>query len=101
MIIYSETISLDRGIEQDWLQWMKKVYIPQVMETELFESNSMMKLLDPIVDDQMVTYNVQYACLSMAILRKFEREHQSNFNNAHKSRYGNRFVSFQTILEKI
>ncbi len=101
MIIFSQTISLDKGIENDWLAWMQDVHIPQVMATKFFESHKVLKLLDPIVDDQMVTYSVQYHCLSVAIYRKFERKHAKKFHDAHQERYGNRFVSFKTLLEQV
>ena len=101
MIIFSETISLDRGIENDWLDWMQNVQIPKMLETNLFESHKILKLLDPIVDDRMVTYSMQYCCLSMAIYRKFEREHSQKLQKAHSERYGNLFVSFKTLLEQV
>lgn len=101
MIIFSETISLDKGIENDWLEWMQHTHIPNVLDTKLFSSFKIHKLLDPIVDDQMVTYNVQYVCDSVGIYRKYQREFAEKLNEAHYERYGNRFVSFKTLLEQI
>lgn len=101
MIIFSETISLDKGIENDWLTWMKSTHIPKVLATKLFSSFKILKLLDPIVDDQMVTYNLQFSCESVAIYRTYQRKFAIELNEAQHKRYGNRFVSFKTLLEQV
>jgi len=36
MIIYSVTIKISKDAETDWLKWMKKVHIPDVMQTGYF-----------------------------------------------------------------
>ena len=39
MILYNVTISIDTSVEEDWLQWMKEIHIPDVMNTGLFIDN--------------------------------------------------------------
>ena len=36
MIIYNVTVSIDKEIEKQWLDWMKNTHIPDVMNTALF-----------------------------------------------------------------
>ena len=36
MLLYNETFGIDKGIEQEWLQWMKEVGVPKTMETGMF-----------------------------------------------------------------
>jgi len=99
MINYSVTISLDKGIEEEWLTWMKEIHIPEVMETGYFLSFQIQQLLDPIVDPAMATYNVQYLCESMEKYQKYENEEAPILRKSHQERYGNRFVSFRTLLK--
>jgi hypothetical protein len=48
MILYSVTVNIDRQVEQDWLQWMKSVHIPEVMDTGLPMSYKLLRLLTEI-----------------------------------------------------
>ena len=32
-ILYNVTVSIDKDVEKEWLEWMKKVHIPDVMRT--------------------------------------------------------------------
>ena len=36
MILYNVTVSIDNSVHEDWLQWMRSIHIPQVMETGCF-----------------------------------------------------------------
>ena len=45
MIIYNVTVSIDASIHEDWLEWMKKVHIPEVMQTGYFLENKLCKLI--------------------------------------------------------
>ena len=36
MIIYNVTISIDKEVENHWLDWMKNTHIPDVMQKALF-----------------------------------------------------------------
>ncbi len=101
MIIYSVTISLDRGIEQNWLAWMQETHIPEVMATGHFEDYSFQQLLEPTVDPEMVTYNVHYHCATIEAYRAYEKNHAPKLRQAHEDRYANRFVSFRTLLKKV
>ncbi len=60
MIIYSVTVSLDADIAEDWLVWMQKVHIPEVMKSGCFLEYHIHRLLYPELEDESITYNVQY-----------------------------------------
>ena len=36
MLLYNVTVSIDPQIEQEWLEWMRKNHIPDVMQTGCF-----------------------------------------------------------------
>ena len=36
MIIYNVTCSIDSDIVEDWLDWMKKTHIPDILDTGFF-----------------------------------------------------------------
>lgn len=49
MIIYNVTIKIENDVHDEWVNWMKTVHIPEVMETGFFLENRFAKIL---VDDE-------------------------------------------------
>ena len=45
MIIYNETIIVDETIYEEWLSWMKIVYIPAVLDTGFFDAHRILKVV--------------------------------------------------------
>ncbi|GIR13048.1 MAG: hypothetical protein CM15mP23_16230 [Cryomorphaceae bacterium] len=50
MIIYNVTINIDESISQEWLCWMQKTHILEVMNTGMFISAKMTRVM---VEEQM------------------------------------------------
>ena len=59
MILYNVTVGIDPAIEQDWLEWMKTVHIPDVMGTGMFVSNKVYKVFAQQEGDNP-SYSIQY-----------------------------------------
>ena len=45
MIIYNITANVDLEIVEDWLLWMKEKHIPKVLETKLFVSATINRII--------------------------------------------------------
>jgi hypothetical protein len=97
MIIYSVTINIDNDVHDDWLQWMKSVHIPDIMNTGLFIENRLLKLLN--VDDEGTTYSIQYMLQSMNDYERYQQEFAPRLQAQHSQRYQDKFVAFRTLLE--
>ena len=50
MIIYNVTINIEESISQEWLCWIQKTHIPEVMNTGMFISAKMTRVM---VEEQM------------------------------------------------
>ena len=74
MIIYNVTCSIDPDIINDWLEWMEKEHVPEVMNTGVFIEAQINRVIS---DDKngLVTYAIQYLCRDMKDLHMY----QSNF----------------------
>lgn len=101
MIIYSVTVSIDKAIEEDWLNWMKGKHIPDVMATGHFESWNMQMLLDPEPAPGQATYNIQYECVELSHLELYQENHAPQLQAEHTNRYKDRFAAFRTLLRRI
>jgi hypothetical protein len=100
MIIYNVTINIDNDVREEWLDWMRKVHIPEVLETGLFTSHRMVKVLTN--DDSGGTnYSIQYFCNSMADYEHYRDRYAPALQQAVMDRYKDKFVAFRTLLEVI
>jgi hypothetical protein len=100
-IIYSVTISVDKAIAPEWVQWMLTEHIPKVMDTGCFVRFHLHKLLDPIVDEGATTYNVLYECPSMQMYQLYRNEFAQGLQAQTEARYKNRYQAFRTLMERL
>ncbi len=98
MIIYNVTINIDHAVHDEWLKWMKEVHIPDVMRSDLFTENRMLKVLAD-EDSGGVTYSVQYTCKNMDDFKKYERNFAPALREEYNRKYKDKFVAFRTLLE--
>jgi uncharacterized protein DUF4286 len=98
MILYNVTVSVDPAISEQWLSWMKKVHIEEVMATGIFESYSIYKVL--LVKDESISFSVQYFTRSMAKLQEYQAKYATALQAKHAERYGEKVMAFRTVLEE-
>ncbi|MEZ4951986.1 MAG: DUF4286 family protein [Saprospiraceae bacterium] len=101
MILYNVTVKIENNIQEEWMDWMKTIHIPDVMATNCFIENKMMRLLDPPADEQGTTYAIQYFCKNIETLQRYWKEHAPALQADHAQRYKDRFVAFRTIMELV
>lgn len=100
MILYSITINIDHQVHDEWLAWMRKQHVPDVLATGLFVENKILRLLNEY-DNGGVTYSFQYYLNSMEDYIRYETEHASRLQEEHMKKFKDRFVTFQTLLELV
>ncbi len=100
MILYNVTVKIDHEVRQDWLQWMKEVHIPDVMDTGLFVKHRMFRLLG-VDETDGITYAIQYLCNSMVEYQLYQEKHAFRLQEEHRQRYQDRYVAFRTLMEKV
>lgn len=99
MILYNVTVNIDHEVEQEWLQWMKDVHIPEVMSTGKFVSSRIYKVLAD--DEGGTTYAIQYSCAKMEHYELYRDEHASQLQAETQKKFGGRYVAFRTLLEAV
>ena len=98
MIIYNVTVNVDASIHDKWLQWMQQKHINDVLETGLFKSARMVKVL---VEEEMggTTYSVQYFTDSRAKLEDYYQNHASRLRQEGLALFADKMLAFRTELE--
>ena len=99
MIVYNVTVKIDPTVHDEWFQWMKETHIPEVLATNLFEDNKMMKVL--VDEKDGVTYSIQYRVSSWDKLDDYQKNHAPTLQEAHSKKYEGKFVAFRTLLEEL
>ncbi len=99
MYIYNVTINIEQSVHDEWLLWMKKEHIPDMLATGKFSKALMTKVL---VEEEMggVTYSVQYTTDSKKTLEQYYIEDAPKLR-ADAERFSGSFVAFRTELEII
>ena len=100
MILYNVTVKINAELEKDWLQWMKDVHIPDVLDTGLFDNHKLCKILFE-EEDGGVTYAIQYFCKDIEAFQKYQAEYASVLQKEHIERYKDQYVAFRTLMEII
>jgi hypothetical protein len=98
-IIYNVTISLDKEIEQDWIQWMKETHLPEVMETGMFLEHRFTKILSEEVDG--ISYSVQYLAADMAAYEQYKEKFAPLLQKKGLEKFPGKFAAFRTLLALI
>ena len=99
MYIYNVTINIQEDVHQEWVEWMKKEHIPDMLNTGKFLKALMTRVM---VNEELggVTYSVQYTTESKEMLERYYAEDAKALRGKTSSFEG-KFVAFRTELEVI
>ncbi len=100
MILYNVTVGIDTELELEWLQWMKTKHIPDVMDTGMFNSYKIFKVLSQ-EDDNSISYSIQYYADTIEKVVTYLDHYSAPLVREHRERYDNRHVAFRTLLEEV
>ena len=101
MYIYNVTVSIDKEIAEEWLNWMKSKHIPDVMNTGMFSHSRILKLLNKQEDELGETFAVQYECESMEKYEYYQQYFAPSLQADTQKMFGGHFAAFRTLLETV
>jgi hypothetical protein len=99
-ILYNVTIKIETPLYSEWLSWMERTHIPEVMATECFESYRIVKILGDD-DEHGVGCAIQYVCPSLEKFEHYQAHFAKKLQENHSDRYKNKYVAFRTLMEII
>jgi hypothetical protein len=98
MVIINQTFNLDASLQQDWLSWLKKVYLPEVMATGFFTDSRIMRLLTED-EENGSTYAVQFSMPTSTYVNISDDDFMLKFENMASLNFGDKVLFFRTVLE--
>ncbi len=100
MIIYNVTVNVEKSIVEEWLLWMKNTHIAEVMQTNMFEKYTLLKLLNEEYTEHP-TFAIQYFAKSQENINQYLKEFAPALRQKTEVKYGNKVMAFRTFLEII
>jgi hypothetical protein len=99
MYIYNVTINIEESIKEQWLSWMQKEHIPEMLATGKFTKALLTQVQ---IEEEMggLTYSVQYTTDSKETLEKYYLEDADRLR-AQSKPFEGKFVAFRTELAVI
>lgn len=100
MFIYNVTMNIAEDRHEQWMDWMQKKHIKDVINTGCFTSARLVKVL---VTEEMggYTYSVQFFTTSKELLQQFKSQHEDQLQYEGIRLFGDQLLFFKTDLEII
>jgi len=100
MYLYNITYNINDEIHKHWLQWMRKIHIPEVLKNSNFSAAKLIKVL---MDEELggITYSVQYQADTKEKLNLFLNNSTFNTFEIMSKEFPNQFVTFSTELKVV
>jgi hypothetical protein len=99
MILYCVTITIDAGIESEWVDWMKRVHVPDVVGTGCFSECRIYKVIDSEGADP--SYVMQYQCASLQEYHRYRENFAPALQKKHSDKFAGRFRGVRQLLEEV
>ena len=100
MILYNVTVSIDKGVEEEWLAWMKEEHIPEVMDTGKFVDYKFYRVMAQ-QNDQATSYSIQYFAEGMKELQLYMAIDAAELQKQALARFPDKFAAFRTVLQSV
>lgn len=100
MYIYNVTIKVADQIEHEWLSWMKEIHLNEVLATGMFHDYALFALLEP-VDEEGKTYIAQYYTQDHDTYLRYINEFAPSLREKGFERFGNQFIAFRSVMQKV
>lgn len=100
MIIYQVEVSVPSELAEDWVEYMTSNHINEVVQTGLFITANLNRVLEPVVDGVTV-FRVRYVCRSLQDLATYRLEHAPALIADHTLRFGDTVQATRTVSEDI
>ena len=97
MLVFNTTYLVSKASENDFLAWMKAVYVPAVQKIGLLGAPRLYKVL--VSEEEGVTYSLQFDAETVADMSKFRNQYLDELEQLLFLRFGESVLHFSTYLK--
>ncbi len=98
MYIYNVTIKVEPHRATEWLEWMRYIHIPKVLETGYFLENRICKIVN-LEDPEDFTFAVQYTCATLEDYELYQKNSAPALQKEMPALFGDDAFAFRTLME--
>lgn len=98
MVIINQTFNVEQPILSQWIDWLKIVYIPEVMSSGLFTDHKILRLLSEDAANGQ-TFAVQFSMPSATYVNISENEFMDKYESLARKNFGDKVLFFRSVLE--
>lgn len=99
MLLYNVTVIIEDESAAAWLLWMVEEQIPKIMDTGMFVSNRLLRVLES--PNEGVTFCTQYVVQTMEDYNNYRENFDPAIEQELDIKFKDKYVSFRTIMEYI
>jgi Domain of unknown function (DUF4286) len=100
MYVYNITTKVENEIVEEWLQWQKEIHIPEILATGFFYEHRFFKLLEQD-ENEGITFVIQYFAMELSDYKEYINFYAPLLREKAFLKWGNRFISFRTLLKSL
>jgi len=97
MIIYKVIIDIEKKIEHEWLSWIEKDHIPEIMALNIFNKSKIFNVLKS-GENYFSSYCIEYHCTSIEKYNEYKDKYSKELQNKHLEKFKGKFTSKRLIL---
>ncbi len=101
MIYYQINIRVKKDIEKEWLIWMKKTHIPDVLSTKYFLSHKISKIIKPTGEEDTVVYSVVYKCETFEKYLEYSKKAAAGLQKKHTDKFNGKVTAYRKVMEAV
>jgi hypothetical protein len=99
MFLYNVTLIVEDVVAEEWLQWMEKVHVPQIMATGKFITHKLWRIIDS--PNEGVTYSNQFFFEDLENYADFLQNYSPKFEEEIRQKYGESVMSFTSTMQDV
>lgn len=100
MITYQVEVTVPQDLVQQWLDYMTSHHIDDVVNTGMFVSSELVRVVDPSSDGHVV-FRVRYSCESHEDLLRYRTEFAPGLMADHTRIFGDRVSAVRTVADLV
>lgn len=100
MIVYNTTFNAEETIAEEFINWLKKEYVPRAVETGKLIEPKLSSVLSPDKESGR-NYSLQFRIGSVDELDDWYKVCGYGLIQSLTDRFGNKVVGFSTLLEEM
>lgn len=101
MIIYNTTFHADKSIDKEFIEWIRREYIPKALAGGILAEPRLTRVFGHESDNGGQSYSLQFRAESLDGLSRWYESIGNSLVDSVAGKFGNAVAGFSTLLEEM